>query len=139
MITPRKCTNSESMIRLWLHEIQRVFCDRLINTVDSNWFLSQIHDLSIRHLKNPLTYEECFTKSIIFTDFFKPEVHPRLYEEVKDTNRLNVILNEFLDTYNLSNPTQMNLVFFRDAMEHITRITRILRQPRGQKHTLRFS
>ncbi len=40
-------------------------------------------------------------------------------------------LNDALEDYNITNPTQMNLVFFRDAVEHVCRISRILRQPRG--------
>ena len=41
------------------------------------------------------------------------------------------MLEEYMEEYNLSNPSTLNLVFFIDAVEHITRIARVLRQPRG--------
>ena len=40
-------------------------------------------------------------------------------------------MNDALESYNTSSPTQMNLVFFQDALSHAVRISRILRQPRG--------
>ncbi len=41
------------------------------------------------------------------------------------------ILQEFLEDYNISATRKMNLVFFEDAIEHIVRISRVMRQPRG--------
>lgn len=41
------------------------------------------------------------------------------------------VLEEFLEDYNASTTTPMKLVLFQDAMDHICRINRILRQPRG--------
>lgn len=41
------------------------------------------------------------------------------------------ILNDSLDEYNVMFANQMNLVFFADAVVHVTRIGRVLRQPRG--------
>ena len=36
-----------------------------------------------------------------------------------------------LDEYNLGNANKMNLVLFEDAVSHILRIARCLKQPRG--------
>jgi dynein heavy chain len=55
----------------------------------------------------------------------------KLYEEVTDKNKLFKMLEDRLTDYNISNPTKMDLVFFEDAINHICRISRILRQPRG--------
>ena len=41
------------------------------------------------------------------------------------------ILSNYLDEYNLEHKTPLHLVFFMDAVKHISRIARILRQPRG--------
>ena len=49
----------------------------------------------------------------------------------EEKNRRGV-LNDILDNYNMIFPTQMNLVFFVDALSHAVRISRILRQPRGK-------
>ena len=40
-------------------------------------------------------------------------------------------MNDALESYNSTFPTQMNLVFFQDALSHAIRVARILRQPRG--------
>jgi len=39
--------------------------------------------------------------------------------------------NDFLQIFNSQSPKNMNLVFFRDAINHLSRITRVLRQARG--------
>lgn len=54
-----------------------------------------------------------------------------MYEEVRDLPKLTAVMNDVLDNYNLAFPSQMNLVFFEDALSHAVRISRILRQPRG--------
>jgi len=40
-------------------------------------------------------------------------------------------INEYLDDYNQVNTTQMHLVLFIDAVKHLCRICRIIRQPLG--------
>ena len=66
--------------------------------------------------------------------FFSPDA--KFYEEVRDLPKLTGVLNDILDNYNVTFPTQMNLVFFVDALSHAVRISRILRQPRGERWLL---
>lgn len=40
-------------------------------------------------------------------------------------------MEEYMEDYNQTNTTKMKLVLFMDAIEHICRIGRILRQPQG--------
>ena len=70
--------------------------------------------------------------------FFPSLLDPKFYEEVKDLPKLTGVLNGILDNYNMIFPTQMNLVFFVDALSHAVRISRILRQPRGKDRHRRY-
>ena len=45
--------------------------------------------------------------------------------------QLHHILEEYLDDYNQINTAQMKLVLFLDAVRHVCRIGRIIRQPLG--------
>jgi len=53
------------------------------------------------------------------------------YEFIADKNKLLKALYNSLDEYNIGNANKMNLVLFDDAVEHILRIGRCLKQPRG--------
>lgn len=54
------------------------------------------------------------------------------YEEIMDVNKLHKVLDEKMDDYNTDySASPMNLVFFNDCIEHILRISRVLKQPRG--------
>ena len=46
-------------------------------------------------------------------------------------SQLSRILDEYLDDYNQINTAQMKLVLFLDAIRHVCRIARIIRQPLG--------
>ena len=41
------------------------------------------------------------------------------------------IMDEFLEDYNQVNTAQMKLVLFNDAVRHVCRIGRVIRQPLG--------
>lgn len=67
---------------------------------------------------------------MMFADFLRPGGEKE-YEECRDMGRCIAALNEYLEEYNLNSTAKMNLVFFADAIRHIVRIARVLRQPRG--------
>ncbi|KAG9392138.1 Dynein heavy chain and region D6 of dynein motor [Carpediemonas membranifera] len=54
------------------------------------------------------------------------------YKELHDINgEVDKRLNEALEEFNLSSDKEMELVFFKDAIAHLSRVARVIRQPRG--------
>lgn len=70
---------------------------------------------------------------LLFGDFmrFGAAKEDRIYEEIRDLEKLKAMLQDYLDDYNLLTSKEMNLIFFQAAMEHCTRLARILRAERG--------
>ena len=95
----------DTICRLWIHEAQCIFYDRLIN-----------EDVSV-------DYDDLYAKPVIFADFFKPDL-----EEIRDFPKLTSVLNDVLDVYNVSFIAHMHVVFFLDAVQHISH----LEMPRGE-------
>ena len=114
-----------------------MFHDRLIDTNDKLVFTTMIQELIPRFFGRSgsgWTHADLFeAKPVLFVDFLRAGADdgPGPYEEATNLDKVVTMLDDALEDYNLSNPTQMKLVFFRDAIEHVTRIKRILRQPRG--------
>lgn len=48
------------MVKLWIHEVQRVFQDRLINDEDRLWFEDVIINLIGRNFRSRLTKDDIF-------------------------------------------------------------------------------
>lgn len=116
-------------LRLWLHECHRVFSDRLISDNEIGRFSDMLVDLSKKHFdEDP---NELHKSPLIFTSFATPTIDETpAYLPVADSGQLKECLQVKLKEYNDANPI-MDLVLFAQAMEHVTRITRILENPRG--------
>jgi len=133
MLKPVSCSTAETMTRLWIHESQRCFQDRLISDEDRSWFTHKTTQLVQKQFGfHQWTHEELFEQEepIMFGDWYRPGAE-RLYEEHPKGRSIGQLLDEYLDEYNMSSSNKMNLVFFQQAIDHISRIARILRQPRG--------
>jgi dynein heavy chain len=128
MSKPLSVPTPEVFAKLWIHETCRVFHDRLINDDDKLWFTKMVAELANSYFRVRQEHEELFGEGhlLIFGDLLKLE-STKAYEEIKDTNKLKSILLEYLDDYNISATTKMNLVFFEDAIAHISRVARVLR------------
>lgn len=130
---PQSISSKTDMARLFFHESSRVFHDRLINASDRNFFNLTALELIEKNFAIRIPSETFSTNPIIFYDFAKRgcPTEDRIYTELVDTKVLNTILEEYLEDYNISMNKDVRLIFFLDAMQQISRIARILRQPRG--------
>ena len=134
LIKPGNCQEKEVLTKLWSHENLRVFHDRLINNEDKKYLMEMMHQMLRSRFSIQESYEEYFESDpIMFGDYLRlgVEREDKVYEEVKDVEKTKKLLIDYLDDYNMSSTNAMNLVFFRDAIEHVNRLARVLRQPRG--------
>jgi len=130
MCKPKQVPNNEVLARLWIHETSRCFHDRLINDEDRGWFTTRMAKLVNKKLGFSWSHDDIFVnQNILFGDFFAPGA--KTYGEAPEDEKLLKFLDSFLFDYNSEKSAPMNLVFFKDAVKHLLRVSRILRQPRG--------
>lgn len=55
----------------------------------------------------------------------------QVYQQVTDMPALSKLMETYLEDYNSTTVTPMKLVLFADAMEHVSRVCRIISQPLG--------
>jgi hypothetical protein len=53
----------------------------------------------------------------------------KVYSQIENEDILKKSMADALEEYNADTPTPMHLVLFLDAIEHVSRISRVLRQP----------
>ncbi|XP_058967936.2 dynein axonemal heavy chain 6 [Pocillopora verrucosa] len=130
---PGVIRDAGQIFRLFCHEAQRVFHDRLINKEDKRYFNAIMSEMAQKHFSQNVQAEKFETAPILFGDFMKMGADPsdRIYEELADISKVKNLLADYLDDYNMNSSKEMKLVFFMDAIEHVSRIARMVRQPRG--------
>uniref|UniRef100_A0A803VV29 Dynein axonemal heavy chain 17 n=1 Tax=Ficedula albicollis TaxID=59894 RepID=A0A803VV29_FICAL len=118
--TPECLKTPVDLVRLWLHEAERVYGDKLVDEEDQ---------YSFKKLLTDICKELMFAKPNIYCHFAQGMDESK-YMPVTNWATLSDLLGEALDSYNEVNAA-MNLVLFEDAVSHICRISRILESPRG--------
>jgi dynein heavy chain len=69
---------------------------------------------------------------ILFGDYMTGiESENRPYQLIENLNDMVKKIEEYLDDYNAGVKIPMKLVMFLDACDHVNRICRVLRQPKG--------
>jgi dynein heavy chain len=131
--------------KLWLHEVTRVIGDRLVNAPDQQWLLDTCGELiernfagqKINNLLGPLNPSGVQVASLdalrclFFGSYTDPGKEKPLYKEVEDAQALIPLFETYLENYNAVAKTQMDLVLFVFAIEHVSRVCRVLAMPGG--------
>jgi dynein heavy chain len=140
-------TDPQQFVRLWRHEVMRVFYDRLTDDKDRVWLVGilrdrvktrfgQDFDKICDHLQSEESAGEPIgilqARRLLFGDFELPD-GKRTYEEMKDPDNVIHVCNSYLEDYNAISKKPMDLVLFLFMIEHITRICCVLRSPGGNE------
>ncbi|GFT27966.1 dynein heavy chain 7, axonemal, partial [Nephila pilipes] len=146
LIKPKSLEKKKILIRLWVHEIYRVFYDRLTDPVDCAWLFEQIRvttELEFKENFNSLFKHICSSKdgkiseddlrSLMFGTYINYDEAPaeRLYDEVTSIETFEVIAEKCLSEYNSFSKSPIDMVIFRYVLEHLSRLCRILSMPGG--------
>lgn len=133
------------LVRLWVHELIRVFGDRLVDSDDRLTLLDAIKtalmdrlgmraetvlDRIVHPSVGSVTVDSL--RDLIFADFPydpRPETQRPPYKEIEDLPDLVSKVERFLSDYNSMSKRPMNLAIFKGVVEHISRICRGLRMP----------
>jgi dynein heavy chain len=70
-------------------------------------------------------------RDLLFGNYMEPDADPKIYDEVENWPKLEKNMMYYLNEYNMLSNSPMDLVLFRFAIEHISRVSRVLEMPRG--------
>lgn len=121
--------NPLGLIRMWAHECHRVWHDRLIFDADREAYMNFMR-VGIKEFTD-FKEEAIFEEPLIYTSFDAMcKGHEPTYLPIPEMAALKNVLEAKLEEYN-DIVAKMDLVLFDQAMEHISRICRIIIQPVG--------
>ncbi|MEJ1288061.1 hypothetical protein NN561_019090 [Cricetulus griseus] len=142
-IKAEECDSITILMSLFKHECHRVIADRFITPEDEQWFDAQL----IRAIEENISPDiaSVLLPEPYFVDFLRdmPEITgdepedtafevPKIYELVPTFEYLSEKLQFYQKQFNeIIRGTTLDLVFFKDAMTHLIKISRIIRTSCG--------
>ncbi|KAI3434555.1 hypothetical protein D9Q98_002628 [Chlorella vulgaris] len=117
-------------VRLWLHECQRVLGDRLVDNSDLINFKKCCSIVLRKHFSD-IPLADIQAEPLLFTSFMTRNANDlSLYAQALSADSVKAFLQEKLSEYNDSHVV-MDLELFPQAVDHVSRIARIVSVPNG--------
>lgn len=142
LAVPEGVEDLKTIRRLWIHEAMRVYYDRLVYPEEKGIFFETIKNICLQNLK--IEFDELLERlrkddrkrvcendmrQLLFCDFMEAKNDEKVYKEVEDMQSLRDTAVSLLEKYNGASRKPMDLVLFDYAVEHLVRISRVLKQP----------
>jgi dynein heavy chain len=138
---PGSYTEPLDMVRLWYHECNRVFKDRMVAALDLSRFEEQLLDVGKKFFSEvkigtgmndiiEIKAEELVAEPCVYTSFVSPSHGEPTYLPIPSQEVFVECVKGKLVEYNESNSI-MDLVLFQAALLHVSRIARIVANPAG--------
>ena len=146
LLKKESAENKVTFPRLWVHEVLRVFYDRLIDPNDKVMVYEKLRSCVKDHFKEMFDVAfdrfekdgegkvtESSLRDLMFGTYLDTDASDEdvRYDEVTDLQAFYDVSNSCLEEYNSAHKTKMDIVLFRYALEHLSRICRILMMPGG--------
>jgi dynein heavy chain len=121
----------DNFIKLWAHEAERIYGDRLVNSANLATFRGILFELVSKTFSkfNLKKYFGATPEPLIFANFVA-SLDDKMYDQFPGSDALTSRLHEALNNYNELNAV-MDLVLFEDAMKHVCKISRIIAAESG--------
>lgn len=147
MMKKESVENDRSIFaKLWVHEVLRVMYDRLITETDKNWLFTKLKDIVKDRFREK--FDQLFAnldsdgdgivkeddlKNLMFGSYLDSSAteDDLKYEEVVNTEIFRDIAISALEEFNSTHKNKMDIVLFKYALEHLSKICRILTMPCG--------
>lgn len=144
LLPSSRCKTLEKFFRLWVHETWRVFGDRLIDDDDriklfdiikiaSYNYLRQQMDIYLSDLKpaEESVLNVDHLRNLFYGNYMDPDSDKKIYDEIHSEKLLIERMEYYLNEYNTISKSPLSMVMFKFAIEHISRISRVLQQDNG--------
>ncbi|KAJ6231571.1 dynein heavy chain [Anaeramoeba flamelloides] len=112
----------EQLIRIFAHEALRLFQDRIIEDENREWTNKILDKIIFENF--PTIDKETLRRPLLFSDWLTKD-----YVDV-NRNELKGYIKKRLKTF-YEEELDVKLVLFNEAIDHILRIDRVLKQPKG--------
>jgi dynein heavy chain len=121
----------ENLVKLWVHEAERIYGDRLVNAEHLAKYREMAGDICNKNFSkyNLKKFFGATPEPLVFANFVAG-LDEKLYDQFPNTEAMSKTLNFALREYNDVNAV-MNLVLFEDAMKHACKISRIIASDQG--------
>ena len=131
----KEISTSISILKLWYHECKRTLADRIGHKPSEEVFNKMFLECLKEHTGITWKQENLVENTVLFGDFLKlgGYAHLRPYQEVTEDVSLPALFDVYHKSYTMqqANGNPAKLVFFKDAVEHTTRIARAIRMHNG--------